>query len=415
MKPDLLFFRKENLLDFLEHRKLELKKEVERYDSNYILNVSEEDFCQCLISKYSLTPPKIYEDRIYVYNQEEVDIDISRDPMRDILDRSRPFYIKGVRVTIAVPFEGDGELFQYQPSTFTLNPPRGEIAGQEVHLLYEMVEHDAEKLKRMYQEELNKIKEYLKWVEHNVNSFNSELEWFGRQFISQRKKKLLDDLGLVRSLGIPIKRREDMSKTYTIPSIRKKPKFEPPKVSKGSFTPESVLALEEYENILEMIYNMALVMERSPRTFSRLKEEKIRNHFLMMLNAHYEGQATGETFNYGGKTDILIRVKGKNVFIAECKFWRGEKKLVEAIDQLLGYTSWRDTKTAILLFNKNQDFSLVLRKIAHIVRSHDCYKRKWSLKSDTLKSETIFSYVFHQPEDINREIILTIMAFNVPK
>lgn len=415
MRPDLLFIGKGNLRDFFEHRKLELKREVEKLDSNYILTISEEDFCQYLITKYSLRPPEIHEDKIYVYDQKEVDVDVSKDPMRAIFDRSKPFYIKGVQVTVAVPFEGDGELFQYQPSTFTFNPPRGEIRGQEIHLIYTAVDHDAEKLKQMYQRDLNEIKRYLEWVNRDVSNFNKELESFVRQFVAQGKKKLLDDIGLVSSLGIPIKRREDMPTTYTIPSIRKKPKFEPPRVSGETFKPEPALALEEYENILEMIYNMALVMERSPQTFSRLREEEIRDHFLMMLNAHYEGQATGETFNYGGKTDILIRVEDKNVFIAECKLWKGEKKLVEAIDQLLGYTSWRDTKTAILLFNKNQNFSSVLAKIESTVKSHACYKRDWSLKSDKLKSETIFSYVFYQPEDVNREIILTIMAFNVPK
>jgi len=42
-----------------------------------------------------------------------------------------------------------------------------------------------------------------------------------------------------------------------------------------------------------------------------------------MLNTHYEGGATGETFNAAGKTDILIRVEDRNVFIGECKWWSG--------------------------------------------------------------------------------------------
>jgi len=415
MRPDLLFFRKGDLSDFLEQRKQALKKEIEGYDANYILNVSEEDFCQYLISKYVLEIPSIREDEIYVYDTREVDIDVSKDPRRFISDRSRPFYIKGTRVTIAIPFEGDENLFQYKPSTYTLNPPRGRIVGQEVHLIYEMVEHDPEKLKQMYKQDLDEIKRYLEWVRRDVGGFNNQLESLVRQSVAQRKKKLLDDLGLVSALGIPIKRRDDLPRTYAIPSIRKKPRIELPKVTGEPFQPEPILPEEEYENILEIIYNMSLIMERSPQTFSKLREEEIRDHFLMILNAHYEGQATGETFNYGGKTDILIRFEGKNVFIAECKFWRGEKELLKAIDQLFGYTSWRDTKTAILLFNRNQDFSSVLDKIDPAVKSHACYKRSYNLKSAILNNETTFSYVFHQPNDKNREIILTIMAFDIPK
>ena len=142
-------------------------------------------------------------------------------------------------------------------------------------------------------------------------------------------------------------------------------------------------------------------MERNPQTFSKLKEEEIRDHFLLFLNAHYEGQNSGETFNFSEKTDILIRVKDTNILIAECKFWRGEKNLRKSIDQLLGYTSWRDTKKAILLFNKNQELSSVLAKIKSTVTSYDYYKREHRLKSSLLKNETTLSYILHQPNDKN--------------
>ena len=98
---------------------------------------------------------------------------------------------------------------------------------------------------------------------------------------------------------------------------------------------------------------MALVIERSPASFASLDEEAIRTHFLLQLNGHYEGSATGETFNSSGKTDILIRVDNRNVFIAECKFWRGPKSFSEAIDQLLGYLSWRDSKGAFARFQSD--------------------------------------------------------------
>jgi hypothetical protein len=45
-------------------------------------------------------------------------------------------------------------------------------------------------------------------------------------------------------------------------------------------------------------------------------EEDLRSHFLVQLNGVFQGQATGETFNFQGKTDILIRVEGRNVFMA---------------------------------------------------------------------------------------------------
>lgn len=144
--------------------------------------------------------------------------------------------------------------------------------------------------------------------------------------------------------------------TYAAPVVRKKINTLPP-ASITAYKPEPVLETAQYEQILSIISNMVMVMERSPSAFHSMKEEDLRQHFLVQLNGQYEGQATGETFNYQGKTDILIRTNGKNIFIAECKFWKGEKAFLETISQLLGYASWRDTKTAILIFNRNKQFS----------------------------------------------------------
>jgi hypothetical protein len=101
----------------------------------------------------------------------------------------------------------------------------------------------------------------------------------------------------------------------------------------------------------------------SPHAFFDVGEEVLRFHFLVQPNGVFEGQATGETFNFQGKTDILIRADGKSIFIAECKFWKGENSFIETIDQLLSYLSWRDTKATVVVFNRNADFSGVFAKI----------------------------------------------------
>ncbi len=123
----------------------------------------------------------------------------------------------------------------------------------------------------------------------------------------------------------------------------------------------------------------------------------------------FQGQATGETFNCNGKTDILIRVNDKNIFIGECKFWKGEKKYIETIDQILGYTSWRDTKTAILIFNKNKDTTKVIETVKQATIQHKNFKRKISQNEEELR------YVFGHTSDMNRELILSVLIFDIPE
>jgi len=84
----------------------------------------------------------------------------------------------------------------------------------------------------------------------------------------------------------------------------------------------------------------------------------LRDILLAHLNGHYQGDATGEAFRRSGKTDIRIEDGIRAAFVAECRVWNGQKELSQAIDQLLGYLTWRDCKAAIIIFNKhNSKFS----------------------------------------------------------
>jgi hypothetical protein len=154
---------------------------------------------------------------------------------------------------------------------------------------------------------------------------------------------------------------------------------------------------------------MVQVVERSPSAFAHMREEDLRQHFLVQLNAQYEGAATGETFNFEGKTDILVRIDDRTVFIAECKFWGGPQVLTKTIDQLLGYTSWRDTKTAILLFNRARALSTVLEKIAPTVAQHDNFVREVPFGG-----ETAFRFVLSHRDDPRRHLTLTVLVFELP-
>ena len=128
------------------------------------------------------------------------------------------------------------------------------------------------------------------------------------------------------------------------------------------------------------------------------------------LAGPYEGAATGETFNAAGKTDILIRVENRNVFIAECKFWRGAKSFSEAVDQLLGYLSWRDSKCALLIFNPTKDSSAVRQKM-HEVMIARTEHRKTVMHNPDGDSR----YLFVKSSDPGREIHIHTMLFDMPR
>ena len=159
------------------------------------------------------------------------------------------------------------------------------------------------------------------------------------------------------------------SRTYSVPIERKRVIPTAPRGSGAPFEPEPALDSEAYERALHTCANMAQILEESPSTFANVTETFIRDLLVVMLNDQFTS-ATRETFRAAGKTDILIDVKGRAIFIAECKFYKGPQSITDALHQLLGYGTWRDTKLALLVFSRHKDFSDVLRKIDESVRGY---------------------------------------------
>ena len=390
------------------HQREQMRAEIERVDPDRLLNSSVDDLSQFFAEKFKIDVPELDVDNIVV-DQREKKIDVSRDPMRMIMDRGQPFYVTGSEIEVEVPFSGEAEAFKIQPSTYTLNPPRAAVRGSVLTFSIVGTNLNADGVRREIDGTVGSIQSYLGNLRCNASSLNSQLLGEARAAIEARRSKLLAGRSMAASLGFKMKERDGAVKTYVAPEIRRKITPVMPQASTAPFKPEPALSNADYEHILGVMQGMTQVMELSPSAFHDVDEEALRSHFLVQLNGHYQGQATGETFNYEGKTDILIRSEGKNIFIAECKFWSGPKKLTETIDQLLGYSSWRDTKTAIVIFNRNRDFSKVLAAIPETVRAHPQYKR--DLPGST---ESVFRYQFANRDDRNRELFLTVLAFDVP-
>ena len=404
-----ILFNEGYLRDFLQKKESDLLSEIDSQTEEYILGVDPHKYKEHLIEKYKIGIPEIKDDEIYVDKSEEK-VDVSQDRRRAIFDRNRPVYIKGLKVSYHIPFEGDSRLFKYQTSSFTYNPPRADIKENEIIIEVIELDNNTENVKKEFDQNFNEIKKWLDWVKAEIEPFNNSLSDKIEQKIESRKEKLLKDNNLVSDLGYPLKKRENSINTYTVPNIKRKIILNKPSITNSAIKPEPTLSVDEYEQILKIISNMALVMERSPTAFDEMEEENIRQHFLVQLNGQYEGQATGETFNYEGKTDILIRVEGKNIFIAECKFWTGKESLTKTIDQILRYLSWRDTKASIILFNRNKDLTNVLKQIPEIVKNHENF-----IKELNYDSETGFRFILNNKDDKERELYLTILVFEVPK
>jgi hypothetical protein len=215
-KQDLLFGKHELRLVIEAHRDA-VCKEVMGIEPDGFLNTSADDLANYLFEKFQLEVPVLQESDITV-EQEETQVDVSGDQMRFISDRSRPFYIPGTEVRYFIPFTGDPDLFFCRASTSSWNPPHGKVnRDQTLVLSYTATGHDAAGIKSQFDSELGKIRQHLDWARSDVAQFNSELPTLAKEAIEWRRQKLLNDRGLVASLGFPLRERPGATRTYATP------------------------------------------------------------------------------------------------------------------------------------------------------------------------------------------------------
>lgn len=166
--------------------------------------------------------------------------------------------------------------------------------------------------------------------------------------------------------------------------------------------------------LIQQIFFFGQSLEKLNHLHSSFGEEDFRDYFLPHLTQISKNHiATGETFNKIGRTDILIQdLNARNVFVAECKLWRGKSYLSSAINQLIErYVLWRDEKVALIIFNKdNKDFQNVIEIAKETVQEHELF--------DSFMEEkfgTIISYNFNHLEDKMKKITFELILFNCYK
>jgi hypothetical protein len=172
--------------------------------------------------------------------------------------------------------------------------------------------------------------------------------------------------------------------------------------------PVAMLAADSADELVNTIRSFALALERQPVLAGALAtkdEEALRDILLFILNSQWKGAVTGETFVGRGKTDLCFRWENADAFIGECKMWNGPKAFTRGIDQLLGYTVWRDTRAGLILFVKNKrDVTAAIESAAECIRSHPNF-----VKTGTAEQE----FIIRSEHDAERHIHLSLITVHV--
>jgi len=309
-----------------------------------------------------------------------------------------------------LPFTGDRQLLRCIPNPRVLDSRPVSIEESEVCFEFVDFYGDINRIKADADSTLNLIRQQAGNLATNIVQYNQQVRPLAESTFDARKAEILKQQQHLGSLGVPVRRSDNVPNTFSVPATSRKQIVPKPSASTGPYAPEPTLDQGMYDEILQTIFDTGRVFERLPSTYADKDEATLRDHLILNLEPRFQISTTGETFNKAGKTDILMRYQGKNVFVAECKFWRGQKQHHETIDQLLSYLTWRDSKTAIVYFVDTKEMTAPLKAIADTTTAHPCY-----VANKGNREESWFRYEFHLSRDPSRPVHVAILCFHLPK
>jgi hypothetical protein len=202
--PSDILFHRQDIFSTIEAQKQAVTHAAEDVPEGRLRTESLDALADEVAANFQIEVPQLIEEEISVSPPREVEIELNRSQRFDYgFDGTRS--VKGTSVTFTVPFKGDAEMFFVRPSSFTLNPPRGEVCGTALEHTVSGVTLDQGAVKSDFEGFLRSVKEYLGSQVKEVNSFNSSAKGLAYSTLQARKQRLQKGDDLVSGLGYKIK------------------------------------------------------------------------------------------------------------------------------------------------------------------------------------------------------------------
>jgi hypothetical protein len=358
-----------------------------------LLRVDFEHYLDYLVSKCEWEPLEWDESKMTVERFAAI---VER---QDEWVRQRTYRTEVQRFRLRIPLSPHpqrDDYLKFLPSMFGLSgEPEWKFQGDtlliEVDATQVAVKRALEEVRTSFGRRNNDIEEGNRTLRERIRPV-----WeVRRRRLEQQYKAANDELS---KLNIPLFREKDpRAKPVEIKPRELRPIIKKPTPAAKS---EPYLRREDAVGLVDFIEQYARQFEITPKTYSKMDEEEIRDLIIGMMNTNYRGAATAETFNKLGNTDIRLWVDAGNVLICECKVWNGPKAYSEAIDQLFGYLTWRESYGVLIIFCKRKDMTAAIAQAKKAAETHPSY----TSGSLTTSSASRFSTRHKHPQDSAKSV-----------
>lgn len=413
----MIFFEKKDVNSYIGDKRSKMAQEILAFKDADIVRCDFDEWAEYFDSKYYIEPITLFNDHI---EKNITESKVKRyNHWRSMSNNVSEFrMVDGYSITFTIPFAGDEELLYLKPSTYimtrlevvSMQRPTKDLCGSftiEFTFTAQELKEQSDKnqfVMKKFEHEYQSYKKMIQYLNEDIKNYNNMIKKNATLQLEARKKKAADFVAISQSLNIPMKLNTSSPNLTPIPlqKVIRKPTTKP---TEKPLPIEYCISDEDYKNIVNIIHNCCSSMEATARTFVKTGEEELRDFILATLGTHYVDMVTGETFRKFGKTDIHIVFDNKAAFIGECKIWHGIKNFESAVEQLFGYSTWRDTKTALIVFNKeNKDFATIRRNVYSWIKKN--------ASQHMMINGNVWSCILHRVET-NTDVQVAIAIYDI--
>lgn len=372
--------------DYYAESSKKILEEIEEYDLSYLVNVRADELADYFLAKYGL--PKI--------EMGQPTYDISNPtPGKQEFDMELHF---PVRIAPKIEFVLEGKDI-FSGKSFYLT--------EEQFVTYVHIRSSDPAADEKIRKSIENVQKTIWFKNTNIEIGNREL----RDHIVKIINEIQDNNRVIEKLLKKIPVKLEPKKGAKLPIVNFNVKQSVQAILPKAMTEQPFIESDKMMMLIGYLRNAAIGFETTPSVYSRLCEEDLRDILLGILNAIYEGDATGETFSKRGKTDIYLRIiPSSGILVMECKVWEGESLYKKTIDQLFRYLTWRHNNGILVTFNKNnQDFSRIVETAKITTTNHSSFVKD----SLNVRDDSYFITRHIHPDDGNKVLELHHLLFNL--
>ncbi len=352
-----------NIQQYYETSKDKIKREIENTAEEEIIYTNKDELVNYYFNKYKLPLIEIDSGK-----NEEVKKEKSENY------GYRDYYVFTLTVPI-IPNEKNDTVLSLQSSKHGgITPTNYKHDNSSISVTKESLKEE-----KQIKEAILKVREgiiqLIKNKNDDIKSGNPILKIWIEEFISYKQECLKKEYQEIEKACEEINVKLIKRDSKEIPEHILKPKktlelIKPkPKIPRQ----DASIKKEQVEEVIRLIESQAKTFEQTPKVYNKLEEEDLRDILLSTLNAVFQNNATGESFNKKGKTDIRLVMPNTELLIIEIKKWAGEKKYIEAIKQLIGYMTCRESWVILLTFSNMKNFTEIMQKAKNASKQHPDY------------------------------------------